>query len=152
MGHEQNLRGVVRGSCSCAGSRRGTAAGADPSPRLTACRLKPCFLEAVKGISANHARTGACSCLHQVWLATGGDLGGSLRIPASFCGVIGFRASVGRVPHHFSKAVDVKSISGAMARSVPDLALMLDAMVGQHPRWRTPPLAVIRSGCCSFAS
>src|SRR5690606_19648899 len=39
-----------------------------------------------------------------VWLATGNDLGGSLRIPASFCGVVGMRPSAGRVPRPESVA------------------------------------------------
>nr|PZN60473.1 MAG: amidase [Sphaerobacter thermophilus] len=70
----------------------------------------------------------------QVWLATGTDLGGSLRIPASFCGVVGLRPSPGRVasgprPLPF----DTLTVSGPMGRTVADVALMLDAMAGEHP-------------------
>ena len=70
----------------------------------------------------------------QVWLATGSDLGGSLRIPASFCGVVGLRPSVGRVasgpnPMPFSTL----TVPGPIGRNVADVALMLDAMVGEHP-------------------
>lgn len=71
----------------------------------------------------------------QVWLATGSDLGGSLRTPASFCSVVGLRPSPGRVAH----APDVLPFNtllmeGPMARDVRDVALMLDAMSGEHPR------------------
>ncbi|KAL3132404.1 hypothetical protein ABBQ32_008965 [Trebouxia sp. C0010 RCD-2024] len=75
----------------------------------------------------------------QVWLATGTDLGGSLRIPASFCGVVGLRPSVGRVPQNFYGEASsvgelgVHSVSGPLARNVPDLALFLDAMAHHHP-------------------
>ncbi len=74
-------------------------------------------------------------CVVQVWLGTGGDLGGSLRIPASFCGVVGMRPSIGTVPQAFVRSDDVKTVSGPMARNVGDLALLLDAMCGQHPRF-----------------
>lgn len=70
----------------------------------------------------------------QVWLATGTDFAGSIRTPASFCGVVGLRPSPGRVPRGptllpFSNL----TVAGPMGRTVGDVALMLDAMVGQHP-------------------
>ena len=70
----------------------------------------------------------------QVWLATGSDLGGSLRIPASFCSVVGLRPSPGRVPEG-PKALpfETLSVDGPMARTVGDVALMLDAEAGHHP-------------------
>jgi amidase len=68
------------------------------------------------------------------WLAHGTDLGGSLRNPASFCGVVGMRPSIGRVAHTPVAKVDrTLSAHGPMARTVDDLALMLDAMAGEHP-------------------
>jgi amidase len=69
----------------------------------------------------------------QVWLATGSDLGGSLRTPAGFCGVVGVRPSPGRVACGPSPLpFDTLSVEGPMARTVADAALMLDAMAGVH--------------------
>jgi amidase len=68
------------------------------------------------------------------WLAHGTDLGGSLRNPASFCGIVGMRPSIGRVAHTPAAKIDrTLSAHGPMARMVEDLALMLDAMAGEHP-------------------
>src|ERR1700720_2538548 len=65
----------------------------------------------------------------EVWLANGSCLGGSLRIPASFCGIVGLRPSPGVVPRGDGlPAFDTLWVDGPMARDVPDLALMLDAM------------------------
>jgi amidase len=69
------------------------------------------------------------------WLAHGSDMGGSLRNPASFCGIVGMRPSVGRVAHSRALRVDgTLSAQGPMARTVEDLALFLDAMTGEDPR------------------
>jgi amidase len=68
------------------------------------------------------------------WLAHGSDMGGSLRNPASFCGIVGLRPSIGRVAHtpHFKVDRNL-GVQGPMARNVEDLALLLDAMSGEHP-------------------
>jgi amidase len=69
------------------------------------------------------------------WLAHGSDLGGSLRNPASFCGIVGLRPTPGRVAHTPGLKVDNRlSVEGPMGRNVEDTALMLDAMVGDDPR------------------
>jgi amidase len=68
-------------------------------------------------------------------LATGSDLGGSLRIPASFCGVVGFRTSAGMVPIYPSYlGWDTLAVEGPMARTVGDTALMLSVIAGQDDR------------------
>jgi amidase len=69
----------------------------------------------------------------QVWLATGNDLGGSLRTPAAFNGIVGLRPGPGRVPRGTRlPSMDTLWVEGPMARNVADLALMLDAGVGQQ--------------------
>lgn len=67
------------------------------------------------------------------WLAQGSDMGGSLRSPAAFCGVVGMRPSIGRVAHTPKSAIDRNlGVVGPMARNVEDLALLLDAMSGDY--------------------
>jgi amidase len=68
-------------------------------------------------------------------LATGSDYGGSLRTPASFCGVVGFRPSPGVVPNELrSVGLNPFSVLGPMGRTVADAALLLSAMIDDDPR------------------
>lgn len=68
-------------------------------------------------------------------LAEGTDLGGSLRIPASFCGIVGLRPSPGLVPTHPSAWLwDNMQVTGPMGRTAEDVALMLGAVCGPDPR------------------
>jgi amidase len=68
-------------------------------------------------------------------LADGSDMGGSLRNPASFCGVVGLRPSLGRVPSWpDTNYWETTSTSGPLARNVGDLALLLSVIAGPDPR------------------
>jgi amidase len=70
----------------------------------------------------------------QVWLATGSDLGASIRAPAAFCGIVGLRPSPGLVPRGpTGTPYNLLPVQGPLARTVADVALMLDAMVGHAP-------------------
>src|SRR5882724_3937026 len=81
------------------------------------------------GGSAAALATGMCP------LAEGTDLGGSLRGPASYCGVIGFRPTPGLIPRYPSVlAWDTYSVEGPMARTIADTALMLSVMAGADDR------------------
>jgi len=83
--------------------------------------------------SGSSGGSAAALAAGQIWLATGSDLGGSLRTPASYCGVVGLRPSPGRVPSGPSDfPFDTMAVKGPMARNVADCAMMLDAMVGRH--------------------
>lgn len=68
-------------------------------------------------------------------LAQGTDLGGSLRIPASFCGVVGLRPSVGLVPTWPQDYMwDTLQVTGVMGRTAEDVALGLQAVAGASDR------------------
>ncbi len=68
-------------------------------------------------------------------LATGSDMGGSLRNPAAFCGVVGMRPTPGAVADETALlGYSPLSVQGPMARNVADLALLFQAMVEPDPR------------------
>jgi len=66
-------------------------------------------------------------------LATGSDIGGSIRIPASFCGVVGFKPPYGRVPETEIFNLDHYCHEGPLARTVADCALLENVIAGPHP-------------------
>jgi amidase len=93
------------------------------------------------GSSGGAAVALACG---MVPIADGSDLGGSLRNPASFCNVAGFRPSAGRVPSWpVYNAWYPLSVVGPMARTVQDLALQLTAIAGPDPR---APISIAEPG------
>jgi amidase len=84
------------------------------------------------GSSGGAAVALACGMLP---IADGSDLGGSLRIPANFCNVVGFRPSPGRVPIWPNEAAWFSLfVEGPMARTVEDIALILSAIAGPDSR------------------
>ena len=91
------------------------------------------------GSSGGAAVALACGMLP---IADGSDTGGSLRNPAAFCNVVGFRPSPGRVPSE-SGSWSPLSVSGPMARSVADVALFLSAIAGPDAR---SPLLILEDG------
>jgi amidase len=77
-------------------------------------------------------------------VASGSDTGGSLRNPAAFCNVVGFRPSIGRVPNpKAGLAWSTLSTSGCLGRSVADLAFALSTIAGPDPR---APLSIDQPG------
>ena len=89
-------------------------------------------------LNAGGSSGGAAASLAagETWLSHGSDHGGSLRTPASFCGIVGLRPSPGRAGGaQRDTAYDIEVLQGPMARSVRDCALFLDAMAGYEPRF-----------------
>ncbi len=93
------------------------------------------------GSSGGAAVSLACGMLP---LADGSDMGGSLRNPANFCNIVGFRTSPGRVPLWPEMVAWFPiSVEGPMARTVQDVALMLSTIAGPDPR---SPIAIAEPG------
>ncbi|MGH3621040.1 MAG: amidase, partial [Sciscionella sp.] len=67
-------------------------------------------------------------------LSVGTDGGGSIRIPASFCGIVGFKPTYGRIPLYPASPFGALAHAGPMAWSVDDIALMLDVLALPDPR------------------
>ena len=78
---------------------------------------------------------GAALAARMITIAQGSDMGGSLRNPAAWNNVVGFRTSIGRVPNlPNSKPYNTLSVNGPMARNVDDLSLFLSIMAGYDNR------------------
>lgn len=114
------------------------AAGSHTFNRVFGTTLNPVDPSRTAGGSSGGA---ACAlAAGMVPLAEGSDMGGSLRNPASFCGVVGLRPSLGRVPAWpQANQWETTSVGGPMARDVRDLALLLSVLAGPDPR---APLAL----------
>src|SRR5690606_28961148 len=83
-------------------------------------------------------------------IAQGTDFGCSIRIPASFCGIVGVRTTGGLIPNYGMRLPwDGGQVHGPLARSAEDAALMLDRMIGLDPLWplsAAPPWASALEG------
>ena len=77
--------------------------------------------------------SGASLAAGSTTLATGSDIGGSIRIPSSFSGVVGFKPPYGRVPEVPPFNLDHYCHEGPMARTVADCALLENVIAGPHP-------------------
>jgi len=108
-------------------------AGSQTFNEVFGATLNPYDLAKTCGGSSGGAAVAlACRMLP---IADGSDLGASLRNPANFCNVVGFRPSPGRVPTWPSVlGWSTLSVEGPLARSVPDVAFFLSALAGPDSR------------------
>ncbi len=86
------------------------------------------------GTGGSSGGSGAAVAAGFAPIATGTDIGGSIRIPASCCGVAGFKPPHGRNPDGPPANFDRYNHCGPLARSIADLALVQDIVSGAHPR------------------
>ncbi len=100
--------------------------------RVTGMSRNPWNLARTPGGSSGGAAAAVSSGLGP--LAIGTDGAGSIRIPASFCGVVGFKPTHGRVPYYPPSAIPIVAHAGPMTMCVRDAALLLDVIVGADPR------------------
>ena len=136
---------------SCAGFTPQSAVGRHPQP-VEHRSSRPADRRVVPGraLAAGYAP-----------LATGSDIGGSIRIPASFSGVVGFKPPFGRVPGLAPYHLDQYCHDGPLARTVDDCGLLENVIAGPHWRdivsLRDPPqiprepadVAGLRIGLCT---
>ncbi|MUN38816.1 amidase [Actinomadura litoris] len=109
------------------------AAGSHTFNTLFGVTRNPYDLSRSAGGSSGGAAAALACGMHP--LADGSDMGGSLRNPASFCNVVGFRPSPGRVPAWPVPAGwATMGVQGPMAREVADVALLLSVLAGPDPR------------------
>jgi amidase len=119
-------------------------AGSQTFNEVFGATLNPYDLTKTCGGSSGGAAV-ALAC-GMVPLADGSDHGGSLRNPANFCNIVGFRTGPGRVPVYPARAVWFPfSVEGPMARTVQDVALFLSVLAGPDRRVSASPNPVASS-------
>ncbi|MAH84947.1 MAG: hypothetical protein CBB68_11740, partial [Rhodospirillaceae bacterium TMED8] len=112
-------------------------AGANTTNEVFGATRNPCDDALTSGGSSGGSSAAVATGMAP--LATGSDLGGSLRIPASFCGVVGFRASAGWVPApNRMLGYSPLWVEGPIARTVGDAKLLFGALFGYD---RSDPLS-----------
>jgi amidase len=117
-------------------------AGSQTFNEVFGATLNPYDLTKTCGGSSGGAAV-ALAC-GMVPLADGSDLGGSLRNPANFCNVVGFRTAPGRVPVYPVRDIwSPFSVEGPMARTVQDVALFLSVLAGPD---RRVPISIAEPG------
>ena len=84
-------------------------------------------------VGASSGGSGATLAAGTSTLALGTDAGGSIRLPASQNGIVGFKPPFGRVPVAFPEKFDSIFMNGPMARTVADTILLQNIIAGQHP-------------------
>src|SRR5437870_11950253 len=105
---------------------------------LTGITRNPWDLERTPGGSSGGSAAAVLAGISP--LAVGTDAGGSIRIPAAFCGIVGLKPTFGRVAVYPPSAFGDVAHVGPMSRTVADAALMLDAMKGPESRdWYSLP-------------
>ncbi len=102
-------------------------AGANTRNRVYGATGNP--FDPEKTSAGSSGGSAAALAVGQVPLATGSDYGGSLRTPAAFCGIAGFRPSPGLVPSERPVSLSPFPVSGPMGRTIEDLHLLLRAQV-----------------------
>ncbi len=100
--------------------------------RLFGITRNPWNLDLTPGGSSGGAAAAVATGLGPIGIGTDG--GGSLRIPASFCGVVGYKASHGRIPNWPVTTVDSIRHTGPITRTVSDAALVLSVLAGPDER------------------
>lgn len=82
-------------------------------------------------VGASSGGSGAAIAANFAILAVGEDTGGSIRVPSSFCNLVGLRPTPGMISRRgFCPLIKFQDTPGPMARTVTDCALMMDCMVG----------------------
>jgi len=108
------------------------ASGTQTSNSLFGITRNPVDLS--RTVTGSSGGSAAALAANMVPMADGSDLGGSLRSPASVCGIVGFRPTAGQVPKRAnSLPFDGLHVFGPMARCVEDIALFMSVFAGRDP-------------------